>query len=166
MRAIITLAAALMAGPAAAAIDCRMPNGKTITFRTATQCPADAAQVDASGKVIRPAGVQPPTPAPAPATPPPAAAAPAGPSAYDAAHVLCDLLRQRGAASECKVDSHILTTSTIDITTNESPRTAWSTCVTMAAELRKAAPDFRAKNWQIRLFSPFSGARPIASCDI
>lgn len=171
LAAIAIAIAAIMGANANAAIDCRMPNGKTVTFRSAAQCPPDAAQVDAAGKVIRPPRVQPAAPAkpsaPAVVAAPTPAPQRAKPTAYEVALAACDQLKSRGAASECKVDSNILSTSTIDITTNEPPRTAWASCVTLASTLRKLAPDdFAARAWEMRLFSPFSGNRPIGTCQL
>lgn len=173
-RTLLAAAALAACAPAQAAINCLMPNGKTITLRSATQCPADAAQVDERGKVLHPPRATPAAPPPkapaaraAPAAPAPAPARPAGPDALTVAQATCDILRSRGAASECKVNVGWLGHNHIDITTNDPPRTAWSSCVTLADGLRQQAPDFRGqRTWTIRLYSPFSGSRPIASCDI
>ena len=169
-RVAAGLLALLSAGGVAAAVDCRMPNGVTITLQTATQCPPDAAQLDGSGKVVRPPR-QAPRPAPKTAAPvvvaPPAPKPPVGPSAFDVVSAACDALRNTRDVSECVVHSNIFSPNTMDITTNVAPRLAWADCVTLAAQLRKASPaGFLANPWQLRYFSPFSGNRPIATCEI
>lgn len=165
------LVALTMAADVRADVQCRMPNGKTINLQTATQCPPDAAQVDGAGRVLRPAR--------AAATPavrkPPAPAAPAvvgqparsEPSAFDAATTTCAALRNTSTVSECRVNSNILSASTLDVTVTSGlmgPK-AWADCVLVAEKVRALAPRaFRASDWQLRYFSPFSGDRPIATC--
>jgi hypothetical protein len=49
----LAVALVFLAGPAQA-IECRMPNGKVVSFRNKATCPADADQVDDAGEVVRP----------------------------------------------------------------------------------------------------------------
>lgn len=169
LRVVFGFAVLAWAGSAVAAVQCRMPNGKTISLSTATQCPADAAQVDDSGKVLRPprrAEATAPKPA-APVVVEPAPQKNTGPFAFEAAEAVCTMLRNTPEVSECKVNSNILSQSTMDVTTNVAPRLAWSDCVRLADVVRKLAlASFRARPWQLRYYSPFSGNRPIATCEI
>lgn len=150
-----------------------MPNGKVVTFSSMAACPADAAQLDAQGKVVRPPAVQPKPAAPARAAPSAAkpvethVVRPPERTVYEAATYLCEGLKATGDASECKVDTGIFSASTIEVTTMSSPRLAFSNCVAIAQQLRKLAPaDARATNWEIRLYSPFSGSRPTGTCKL
>lgn len=164
---------ALVCAGSVAAVQCRMPNGKTIELRTATQCPADAAEVDDAGRVLRPPrqtvapAIKRPAPvadaAATPVAPPPAPS----PTTFDVATAFCDLVRNTSSASECKVRSNVFSQSTIDVTTNIALRLAWPDCVKTAEQIRAMAlAQFRANRWQLRYFSPFSGDRPIATCQI
>lgn len=175
-RPLLLTLLALAPLPVLAAVDCRMPNGKVVTFGAMAACPADAAQLDARGNVVRPAA-KPAAPAKSAAPIRPAAplaeiqrtpARPSGvPLVANAAQALCQLVRQRGLASECAVHVNFLSTSSVDLTVNTPLSKARSECLTVAVMLRQATPeDARASAWEVRLFSPFSGSRPIAVCDV
>ncbi len=175
---VVMIGAALLAAPASAAIDCLMPNGKTITFQTRDACPADASQVDAQGNVVRPPIPRPAPPKPTPSSPSsaqpsataprsrPAPSAPMVVTVYEAADAMCSLLKRGGAATQCEVDPNILSNSYINITSNATPRQAMMDCSIIASSLRQSTSleDRRLRTWEIRIFSPFSGSRPIAAC--
>lgn len=156
----------LTALPAAAQLLCTMPNGVTIT-KNIGDCPADATLVrKPNGDIVRSAPPKPPAKAPPKATaaaPPPPAAQPAAPSAYDLAQYVCEAFKKVGA-SECDVDSNVFTTSYINTTLAIAPHQARVTCNDVAATMRQATNAFTARPWEIRIYSPFSGARPIATC--
>lgn len=171
----------LLPGTASAQLLCTMPNGVVIT-KNIGNCPADATLVrKTNGDVVRSAPLPKPTPqqrpaqattaAPQPAAPqapPPAHAARAArpePTDYDTAQVACKAFKQSGA-SECTVDTSVLGTSYINTTIAMAPHLALVTCKDVAASLHQATRAFAARNWEIRIYSPFSGNRPIASCEL
>lgn len=171
-HAVIALAALVMTPAAMAEIDCRMPNGKVVTFQTLAACPADAAQLDAQGRVVRGPIVKaaPPPPTAPSATPKPApdrpARTPQEPTVYDVAQTLCDVFLREHLVTQCTVDSNIFSASAIEMTAGFSPDRAIGLCDTVVRLLRAQASNAdRARgSWEIRIFSPFSGNRPTAFC--
>lgn len=168
----------LLPGAASAQLLCTMPNGVVIT-KNIGNCPSDATLVrKTNGDVVRsaplPKPAQPKRPAQAvtaaprpaaPQAPPPANAARPEPTDYDVAQVACKAFRQSGA-SECTVDTSVFGTSYINTTMAMAPHHALVTCKDVVASLHQATRAFAARNWEIRIYSPFSGNRPIASCEL
>lgn len=162
---------ATIPAPAGAQLLCTMPNGVTIT-KNLGDCPTDATMVrKQNGEIVRDSTPRPssqpgraagnhakPQPAPTPAPQ-------QQPSAYEMAQLACTAFRQAGA-SECTVDSSVFSTSYINTTIATSPYLAAYTCKDVAATMRQATSAFRGAAWEIRIYHPFSGQRPIASCQL
>lgn len=90
-------------------------------------------------------------------------------SAFEMASAFCELMRGTPKVSECRVESNIFSASTVDltITSGLSGPLAWADCVGVAKTLREQAPRaFADQSWLLRYFSPYSGERPIATCDL
>ena len=84
----------------------------------------------------------------------------------DLAYGLCSLLKQTGAATSCEVDVNVFSTSYLDATVLDSPQSARRACLKFSETFRAGgtAPFRQGAGWEMRLFSPYSGTRPIASC--
>ena len=141
---------------------CTMPNG-IIIKRNIGDCPADATLVrKQTGEVVREA-----PPKQSPQAPPKQAqqAAPAQRTAYDVAQLACQAMRTSGA-TECTIDSSVFTTSYVNATLATTPRNATYTCKDLARAMRKGSQEFASRAWEVRIYSPFSGTRPIAACQV
>lgn len=159
-------------GDAAAQVRCTMPNGRVIEQQLSDQCPQGAVKSETfEGK---PAPIV-TTPIQRPVSPQPLAPAtvqkPSSPkrestSAVELAYGLCGLLKQTGAATSCEVDVNVFSLSFIDATVLDSPRSARQACLKFSESFRSggSAPFREGAGWEMRLFSPYSGNRPIASC--
>ena len=168
------LAAAATLAPmlAAAQLACTMPNGVVIT-KNFGSCPADAIKIQAADGTLLPitpprASKPPPAPVQRAATikaQPAATTAKIEPSAYDYAQFICKAFKSVGA-TECKVDSSVFSTSYVDATFATSPGNAAIACKDAAATMRQQTKAFGSDKWVIRIYSPFSGNRPIATCDL
>ena len=78
----------------------------------------------------------------------------------DDAYHLCNALEATGATSECEVKGW---GSTVDATIDTNSSQAKQLCGGVAKMMSKQTNSFSGK-WKLRIFSPFSGNRPIASC--
>lgn len=175
IKKTVTLAACALAPLAASAqLACTMPNGVVIT-KNFGDCPADAVKIQKPDGTLLP--VAPPRPKNAPrpvqratATAPPAPApapAPAAlpPNAYEYAQIICRAFEQVGA-TECEIDSSVFSTSYINATFATSPQRAATACSDVVTAMHKKTSAFGRGNWKIRIYSPFSGTRPIAACNL
>lgn len=164
---------ALMSVMAAASGEllCLMPNGVTVT-RQLGDCPDDARRVTTGdgvvvrdGPIAKPEAEPPPAPAPAPAAPVVRTPPKAEKTAYDYAMVICRLYRAAGA-TQCKVHTHWLRESEIEVTIHAAPSQAAADCREVVRAMRAQTGVFGRGEWQIMVYSPFSGDRPIATCDL
>lgn len=157
---------------AIAQVKCTMPNGVVITQQLSSSCPLGAVKGQTlDGKPValsvpptkdKPAMVtQTQQPIPKPASPPPAPID----HSYEYAKAICTLLEGAGATT-CEVNSNIFSTSTIEATLATSPKDASQSCRFIASTMRSKTNAFQSKNWKILIFSPFSGNRPIAACEL
>ncbi|ABM37574.1 hypothetical protein [Polaromonas naphthalenivorans] len=157
---------------ATAQVKCTMPNGVVITQQLSSSCPVGAIKGQTlDGKpvalLVPPAKEITPTVsrAPPPAAKPVQASPPPKDRSYEYAKAICTLLEGAGATT-CDVNSNIFSTSTIEATLATSPRDAAQSCRFIASTMRSKTDAFQSKNWKILIFSPFSGNRPIAACEL
>lgn len=157
---------------AIAQVTCTMPNGVVITQKLSSSCPVGAVKgqtLDGKPvalsvpppKEIPPAASRVPLPVAKPVQAPP----PPTDQSYEYAKSICTLLEGAGATT-CEVNSNIFSTSTIEATLATSPTDAAQSCRYIAATMRAKTNAFQSKNWKILIFSPFSGNRPIATCEL
>lgn len=78
----------------------------------------------------------------------------------DDAYHLCSALERTGATTECEVNGW---NSTVDATIDTNSSQAKQLCGGVAKMMAKQTRTFAGK-WKLRIFSPYSGERPIASC--
>jgi hypothetical protein len=157
--------------PALAQVKCTMPNGIVITQQLSSSCPVGAIKGQTlDGKPVAlsmpaekkktPVVSQTPS-ATQPATKP----APVTDNTYDSARAICKLMEIAGATT-CEIKSNIFSTSTIEATLATSPRDASQSCRLIATTMRGQTKSFESKDWKLLIFSPFSGNRPIAACEL
>lgn len=157
-----------------AQLACTMPNGVVIT-RNIGNCPDDAIKIQAADGTLLP--IKPPrikqAPQPAqqlrttekPLQLPPRPAPPVK-TAYDYALFICETF-EKSDASDCKVNSSVFSTSYIDMTLpGKTPLQASAGCQQLVSVMRQKTKAFSSKEWKVRMFSPFSGNRPIATCTL
>lgn len=153
-----------------AQVKCTMPNGVVITQKLSTSCPVGAIKGQTlDGKPVALSAPQAkaaqPTAIPAPTTTTQTARPPPTDHSYEYAKVICSILESAGATT-CEVNSNIFSTSTIEATLATSPTDAAQSCRLIAATTRGKTTAFQGKNWKLLIFSPFSGNRPIAACEL
>ena len=84
------------------------------------------------------------------------------PEVTDHALAVCNSLKNTGA-TECELS---VFSQAIDARINVSAADAGTLCTGIAGLVRKQTTAFNGTAWQIRIFSPFSGDHPLASCSI
>lgn len=76
------------------------------------------------------------------------------------AYLLCKIVESTGLSSECKVSGWGQSVdATIDMNSSEARKLCPQMLQLMADKGKPLASD-----WKLRIFSPYSGERPIASC--
>lgn len=79
---------------------------------------------------------------------------------FDDAFLLCKAMEGTGLTTECKVQGY---DRAVDVTIDTTGAEARKICVGVAAEMTKYTANFSGQ-WKLRIFSPYSGNRPIATC--
>ena len=80
-----------------------------------------------------------------------------------AAIVICEGLKSTGNATNCEVNHFgLLVDATIDTNSIEAKKI----CVGVASEAAKYNSSFNDGKWKLRIFSPYSGDKPIAVCSL
>lgn len=84
---------------------------------------------------------------------------PRAPDEFDDAVKVCDAFRSTGMITECSLGAGRL----VDVRMNTTPSEAQKICVktveAVSQQTKKLTPQ-----WQLRIFSPYSGDHPIAVC--
>lgn len=80
----------------------------------------------------------------------------------DDAYRLCKAMEATGLTTECEVKGW---GSTVDVTIDTSGSEGRKICAGVADMMAKQTRTFAGK-WKLRIFSPFSGQRPIAVCTL
>src|SRR5688500_7848303 len=80
----------------------------------------------------------------------------------DDAFTVCEAMKSTGMVSECSVSGF---NRTIDVRIDTSGTEARKICDQSSAMITAKSPRFRGE-WELRVFSPFSGDHPLASCRI
>jgi hypothetical protein len=83
------------------------------------------------------------------------------PDAVDAAFGVCDMMGNTSVVSECDVQGW---GSTVDVTIDTVGTEAIEMCSDTTTLIAARTSLFSGKGWQLRIFSPYSGDRPLASC--
>lgn len=158
---------------------CTMPNGR-IVYRQLSACPPDAIkseQVETVPDTVQPEfkGSYPPPRTPETPrreiTPNARAATNNKPSAQkersivDEAYGICAILTSVGATT-CDVEVNIFSASYIDATVPTNVADAQKVCANFMRLTREPGSPFIGRGWKLKLFSPFSGNRPIAACTL
>lgn len=78
------------------------------------------------------------------------------------AYRLCVTFEKTGMSTECKVSGW---GSTVDVTIDTNGGEARKICVGVVEMMAKQTRNFAGK-WKLRIFSPYSGERPIAVCTL
>jgi hypothetical protein len=81
------------------------------------------------------------------------------PDEFDDAVMVCDTFKRTGMITECSLSTPRL----IDVRMNTTPSEAQKICV-KTVEAMSQQPNKLTPQWQLRIFSPFSGDHPIAVC--
>lgn len=79
-----------------------------------------------------------------------------------AAIVMCQGL-EASNATQCEINHF---KSTIDATFNASGSEARTICTGVASAMANYTASLRSGGWKLRIFSPYSGERPIATCNL
>ena len=88
--------------------------------------------------------------------------APAQPEITDHALAVCSALKNSGA-TECELT---VFSQAIDARVNVSASDAAVLCKGITVLVRQQTTAFNGTEWQIRVFSPFSGDHPLATCPL
>jgi len=83
-------------------------------------------------------------------------------NANAAAIVMCQGL-EASNATQCEINHY---KSTIDATYNASGSEAKALCIGVARAMANYTSSLRNGGWKLRIFSPYSGKRPIATCKL
>ena len=82
------------------------------------------------------------------------------------AYGVCIVLEGTGITTGCEVKSATLSTPpSVDVTIDTNGSEARKMCVGVADMMAKQTRSFAGK-WKLRIFSPYSGQRPIAVCTL
>lgn len=79
------------------------------------------------------------------------------------AFILCQMMKETGLTTQCSVNGG---GSAVDVTIDINSAEARKTCVGVADNMAKITTSFAGHNWQLQIFSPYSGERPIATCPL
>jgi hypothetical protein len=90
-------------------------------------------------------------------------ATPPSPTVSDNAFKVCEAVKNTGMASECDVNVSISGGSNIDVRVDTNAHEAKNMCLGMVSLLAKKTTGFNGA-WHLRIFSPFSGEHPLATC--
>ena len=82
--------------------------------------------------------------------------------AVDDAYRLCRALEGTGLTTECEVKGW---GSSVDVTIDTTSYEARKICAATAGMMAKKTTSF-AGRWKLKIFSPYSGERPIATCNL
>lgn len=86
------------------------------------------------------------------------------PDAVSAAFGLCAVFDGTSLTTQCEVKIGTLSTpSSVDVTIDTNGSDAKKMCAGIADMIAKQTHSFAGK-WRLRIFSPYSGQRPIATC--
>jgi hypothetical protein len=80
----------------------------------------------------------------------------------DDAYRLCKAMDDTGLATQCEVEGW---GSTVDVTIDTNGAEARKICAGVVKVMAKQTRTFAGK-WKLRIFSPYSGQRPIAVCTL
>jgi len=80
----------------------------------------------------------------------------------DDAYRLCKMMEGTGLTTQCEVKGW---GSTVDVTIDTDGGEARRICVGVADMMAKKTRTFAGK-WKLRIFSPYSGEKPIAVCNL
>ena len=83
-------------------------------------------------------------------------------SVVDDAYKVCKAMTNTGLVSECTVHGF---GRTVDVRIDTSGAEARKICAESSSMISKMTPRF-AGQWQLQIFSPFSGEHPIAVCPL
>ena len=86
--------------------------------------------------------------------------------AVDAAYAVCRIAKTAPSVTECDVEVNILSLNNISLTQTTSPTIAQANCIDLRNAARKLSREYSDGRWEVLIFSPFSGKRPIARCAI
>ena len=75
---------------------------------------------------------------------------------------MCASLKGTGLVTECEVKGY---GSTVDVTIDTNGSDARKMCAGISDMMAKQTRSFAGK-WKLRIFSPYSGQRPIAVCTL
>lgn len=78
----------------------------------------------------------------------------------DDAYLLCKAMDGTGLTTECSVQA---SDQAVDVTIDTNGSEARKICAGVASQMAQKTANF-AGQWKLRIFSPYSGNRPIASC--
>jgi len=82
--------------------------------------------------------------------------------AVEAAFMLCSAMKNTGLTTECEVKGW---GSSVDVRMDTNGEEARKICVGVVKMMAAKTNAFNGK-WELRIFSPFSGEHPIASCTL
>jgi hypothetical protein len=83
------------------------------------------------------------------------------PNAVDAASAVCAMMENTNLVSECEVQGW---GSTVDVTIDTVGPEAIKMCSDTTTLIASQTSLFSGRGWRLRIFSPYSGDRPLASC--
>lgn len=85
------------------------------------------------------------------------------PDAVDAAYSLCAMMDNTRLVSECEIKGW---GSTVDVTIDTVGSEAVQMCSDTTSLIAGKTTLFSGKGWKLRIFSPYSGDRPLATCTL
>jgi hypothetical protein len=80
----------------------------------------------------------------------------------DDAYMLCKVFENTGMSTECNVRGG---SSSVEVTLDTNGVEGRKICASVVAEMATVTGNFAGK-WKLKIFSPYSGNRPIAVCTL
>lgn len=87
-------------------------------------------------------------------------------SAVDAAYAICKMARTAPSVTQCDVEVNFLSNNNISLVQTSTPNIAQANCRDLSSAARKLSREYSDGRWEVLIYSPFSGKRPIARCAI